>query len=279
LLHNDGRPFYAISEYMANAGIGVVYAVASDDDGILDFDSILKKDYSSLTWNIFFYNREKLVRKNITNFFDIWDGNRGYAKPNKIKWADTSVKETFTNMKKEELEAMVLNELFYSGYLKSVMKKPVGDSYDVDGFIISLSQRHILPIEIKEKFPVLGSRERFFGIDAGRIMMLLRMCIPNDSNGLYVVREVQEQDRKFTGWKYITLSKIIMSAAWVLQAGGVGMGGQSTQTVKIPYDEFESLTCESLEEENLQKISNLPDDVKDIATKYGSSLEKKFFIS
>src|SRR5687767_12045867 len=27
LLHNDGRPFYAISEYMANAGIGVVYAV------------------------------------------------------------------------------------------------------------------------------------------------------------------------------------------------------------------------------------------------------------
>ncbi len=98
-------------------------------------------------------------------------------------------------MEKQKLESMLLNELFYTGYLKSILKKPTNDPCDVDGFIISLSQKHILQIEMKEKFPVLKKRERYFGIDAGRIMMLLRVCIPNDSNAIYIIRQVTENGR------------------------------------------------------------------------------------
>ena len=130
---------------------------------------------------------------------------------------------------------------------------------------------------MKEKFPVINSTERYFGIDAGRIMMLLRLCTPNDSNAMYVVRQVNQNGRKFEGWKYITLSKMLMNAGWNLQSGGVGMGGQNTHTIKIPYDEFQDLSLNVFEEESLQKMSNLPQEVKEIALQYIQNLETKFF--
>lgn len=121
---------------------------------------------------------------------------------------------------------------------------------------------------MKEKFPVLKKRERYFGIDAGRIMMLLRVCLPNNSNALYIIRQVSQNDRKLESWKFITLSKIIMSASWNLQAGGRGMGGGDTQTIKIPYDEFEDITEETFTEDNLKKISLLSNDIKDVVVSY-----------
>ncbi len=68
-----------------------------------------------------------------------------------------------------------------------------------------------------------------------------------------------------------------MSSGWNLQAGGRGMGGQDTQTVRLPYDEFEDLTEDTLQEENLKKISDLPKDVKDIVLRYRKELREKFF--
>ena len=275
-LEDRSRPFYAIAEYMNNAGIGVIYAIPSSDSGEFDFDAMFEKDYSSIKWDLFSYENEKLVKKNATEFFDKWEGT-GRPSYRKDKWSDRNIKDAFGEMEKEKLESMLLNELFYTGYLKSIVKKPTNDPYDVDGFIISLSQKHILPIEMKEKFPVLTTRERYFGIDAGRIMMLLRLCIPNDSNAIYIIRQVAENGRNLEAWKFITLSKIIMSSSWNLQAGGRGMGGSDTQTVKIPYDEFEDITEKTFEEDNLKDISNLPKDVKDVVATYRKELRQKFF--
>jgi hypothetical protein len=275
-LGEKSRPFYAVAEYMNNAGIGVVYAIPFTDSGKFDFDAMGEKDYTSLKWDLFFYENEKFVKKNASEFFDKWEGS-GHPTYRKERWDNDSLKEAFNSMEEEKLESMLLNELFYTGYLKSIVKKPTNDPYDVDGFIISLSQKHILPIEIKEKFPVLTKRERYFGIDAGRIMMLLRLCIPNDSNAIYIIRQVTENGRKLEAWKFITLSKIIMSAGWNLQAGGRGMGGQDTQTVKLPYDEFENITEKTFEEENLKQISDLPKEVKELVVSYKKDLQKKFF--
>ena len=72
-------------------------------------------------------------------------------------------------------------------------------------------------MEIKEKFAGQSGREKFFGIDAGRIMMLLRLCLPNDSNALYLIKELDEAG-SFIGWKFITLRDIIMTASWNPQA-------------------------------------------------------------
>ncbi len=92
------------------------------------------------------------------------------------------------------------------------MKKPMADPYDVDKFIVSLSQKHVLPIKMKETFPVITNKDRYYVIDTDRIMVLLRISIPSDSNAVYIVRQITEEGRKFEAWKYITLSQIIMSA-------------------------------------------------------------------
>ena len=165
--------------------------------------------------------------------------------------------------------------MFYAGFLKTVHKKPLNDPYDVDLFLISISQKHIFPMEIKEKFPWASGNDKFFGIDAGRIMMLLRLCLPNDANSVYLIRELDESG-KFIGWKYMTLSDIIMTASWNLQAGGPGMGGQSTQTIRLPYKHFKNFTDNDLTEENLKVIGNMPKDIKTIAKHFGEELSEKF---
>jgi hypothetical protein len=156
------------------------------------------------------------------------------------------------------------------------MKKPVCDPYDVDAFLISLSQKHIFPMEIKEKFPGMSGKDKFFGIDAGRIMMLLRLCLPNDANAIYLIREVDEKDH-FIGWKYITLGDIVMTSSWNLQAGGPGMGGQSTQTVRLPYEYFREFNEDLVSEDSLAKIGNLPRDIKTLAKQFCEELASKFY--
>jgi hypothetical protein len=158
LLGENDRPFYAIAEYMKNAGVGIIYAVPSAMTHEFSFDTFAQKDYSSVTWNLFFYEKEKLVKKPDRNFFEEWEGNRGRASYTKKKWENITTRNMFQNMNIEKLESMLLNELFVTGYVRSTMKKPIADLYDIDGFVISLSQKHILPIELKEKFPVLKER-------------------------------------------------------------------------------------------------------------------------
>jgi hypothetical protein len=46
-----------------------------------------------------------------------------------------------------------------------------------------------------------------------------------------------------------------LTSGWNLQGGGKGMGGQSTQTIKLPYNEFEPLTEKTFEEDSLKQIS------------------------
>ncbi len=106
-------------------------------------------------------------------------------------------------------------------------------------------------------------------------MMLLRVCLPNDANAVYLIRELNDNG-DFVDWKYITLGDLIMSAGWNLQAGGPGMGGQATQTVKIPYGEFQTLDERALSEENLKSIGNLPKETKAIAQRLREGLDARF---
>ena len=275
-LFKDNGSFYAIAEYMENAGIGIIYAVPTTQSGDFNFEALYNKDYSFINWDLYFYENEEFVKKNADQFFDKWE-RRGVARYRKDEWDEAQLKLSYMEMDEETLSALLLNELFYTGYLKSIKKKGANDPYDVDGFIMSLSHRHIFPIEMKEKFPVLTKYDRYFGIDAGRILMLLRICIPNDSNSIYIIRQVSENNRELESWKFITLSDLIMSAGWNLQAGGVGMGGGNTQTVRIPYDEFKEINEKTFDEANLKKISDLPKEVKNVVKNYQKELVDKFY--
>jgi len=248
------RPFYAIAEFMDNAGIGIIYVVVHTEDGYLPLNKIKERNFGDLRWHFFSFENGKFITKDPTEFFERWEGNRG--RPSRASEWDPLIKSNIEKLNDSTLATLLLNELFYTGFVKSTLKKPINDPYDVDSFIISISQKHIFPIEIKEKFPGRTGDIQFFGIDAGRIMMLLRLCIPNDSNAIYLIREMDENGN-FIGWKYITLSDIIMTSSWNLQAGGRGMGGQSTQTIRLPYGYFKDFDESTLTEDNLKKIGNL----------------------
>ena len=273
ILGEQYRPFHAIAEFMNNAGIGVIYAITLTADGELPVNEIKQKNFESITLKFLFFENGKFIQKDPVDFFDKWDGTRGRASTGGDWTEETKAK--IQKLDKETLTEMALTELVYSGFIKGTLKKPLNDPYDVDAFLISISQKNIFPMEIKEKFPGENNHEKFFGIDAGRVMMLLRLCIPNDSNAIYLIRELDEAG-KFIGWKYITLSDIIMTSSWNLQAGGPGMGGQQTQTIKLPYEYFKDFNTKEITEDNLKKIGNMPKDAKAIAKQFSKELENKF---
>lgn len=271
LLGDLYRPFHAIAEFMNNAGIGVIYAVPSAQKGKIDYTEIRNKNFNGVNWDFFYFRNGEFVHRDYPEFFDKWEGDRGRA-GHGGNW-DPEIKRKIESLDKDVLIDLFLNEVFYTGLVKSVLKKPVNDPYDVDSFLISISQRNMFPVEIKEKFPGTNGNEKFFGIDAGRIMMMLRLCLPNDSNAIYLIRELDENGN-FVSWKYITLSDIIMTSSWNLQAGGIGMGGQNTQTIRLPYEYFKPFNKSEISEDNLKRIGSLPKDIKEAAKKFGIGLSK-----
>lgn len=273
LLGNNFRPFFAIAEFLKNSGIGIVYCVPSTESGDIDIYHIINRLYKHIRWNCFLFHKDKFIPIDPYGFFERWSGNRG-RQGRGTEW-DPNVKTEFKKQNIETLKSHLLNELFFNGFLKGILKKPLGDPYDVDNFLISLSQKHIFPMEIKEKFPATARDGNYFGIDAGRILMLIRLCIPNDANAIYLIRELDEAGT-FKSWKYMTLSDIIMTSSWNLQAGGRGMGGQATQTVRLPYDDFKIFNSDTISENNLQSLGSLPKDIKKMAMDVSKKLDGRF---
>jgi len=261
LLSNRG--FHALFGSISRSGLGVFYCIPKGDPNTTNL--------GNLKWALFRYQNENLTEINATQFFMAWPGT-GRVSGGRA-W-EKHVRERYQTLDSEILESLVLNQVFFSSLVKGQMRKPVADPYDVDGFLVSY-QGKILPMEIKEKFPFKAGNIELLGIDAGRILMLLRLCLPLDCNGLYIIREVEDsQERKFLGWKITTLDSIVMNANWTLQAGGIGMTGGPTQTVTLPYKTYSDLTPSSFSDENLHKISEFSKIIKEKAAAFQSEVEK-----
>jgi hypothetical protein len=174
--------------------LGVFYCIPIGDRHLQDFDKI--------DWVLFSYQNEGLLQIDGEKFFSLWTGHGrvGVGK----KW-DEQVQTRYEKMDSSRLEELALNQIFYNSYFKKLMQKPAADPYDVDGFFVSYEGK-IFPIEIKEKFPFEANKLKLLGIDVGRMLMLFRICLPLDCNGLYIVREVEDSaERKYVGWKMMTL--------------------------------------------------------------------------
>lgn len=273
ILGDKYRPFHALAEFLQSAGIGVMYIVTTARGARLPVDEIKRGSYANVSWKLYSFEGGKFRSRDTRAFFDRWEGR---GRPSRGNEWDEETKVQIAALPEPVLTNLLLNELFFSGLFKSVLAKGAVDPYDVDSFLVSISQRHILPMEIKEKSAGTNGKELFFGIDAGRIMMLLRLCLPNDSNSVYLIREV-DQNRAFVGWKYVTLSDIIMSCSWNLQAGGPGMGGQATQTVKIPYPCFKNFGPPEISETSLARIGEMPKEIRAAARDFGAELASHYF--
>ena len=176
------RKYHTVFGSISRAGLGVTYCLPVGDEDT---------NFSDLQWQMFRYNNETLEKLDPFLFFSAWPGSRGRASRGK-PWKDP-VNERYETLDMDLLEPLVLNQVFYNSFVKGVFKKPLSDPYDTDAFIVSYEGR-IFPLELKEKFPFTSGNQKMFGIDAGRILMLLRICLPLDCNGMYIIREVAEEN-------------------------------------------------------------------------------------
>ena len=223
-----------------------------------------------LTWQAFGYQHEKLVRYSANEPFNHWPGSRGRAvKVGKNRGWSSDVMKRFSQANANALTALTLRQAFYYSYLKGTLKKPLDDPYDVDAYIVGY-RGQVLPLEIKEKSPTESGQ---FGIDAGRILMLLRLSLLTDSNAIYLIREIdQSENRNFVQWRFITLADLIMHCSWNLQGGGRGMGGGATQTIMLNGDLFKTFGVEQLQEDWLGQFGSLQASTRTAAQDIESTL-------
>lgn len=253
------RGFQSLATFLSESGIGVIVS-----GGITAGEH---PHPERIAWRNFIYMNERFRRANGTEPFSKWPGNRGRVSIGNAWQQD--VQDRFLSTTPDQLTGLTLRQAFYYGYLKAQLHKPLGDPYDADAFVVSF-RGSVMPVEIKEKSPTPSGA---FGLDAGRILMMLRLCLATDSNALYIIREVDgSATRQFVAWRFITLSNLIMGCSWNLQAGGAGMGGGATQTVMMAGSLFETFSPANLSEEWLANHSSLQSSVRATAQELAKDL-------
>lgn len=253
------RGWQGLATFLSQSGVGIITvgAWSPDSSGSLD----------KLNWRNFIYQNERLIPTEGDEPFLSWPGGRGRASRGD-EW-QSDVLERFDEASEEALTELALRQAFFYGYLKERLRKSVADPYDVDGFVVGFAGT-VMPIEIKEKSP---TRDGNFGIDAGRLLMLLRLCLATDSNALYVIREVDESaNRALVSWRCITLAEIIMGCRWNLQAGGRGMTGGATQTIMISSELFQEFGLSYFSEEWLARHASLQTAIRAAAQQLAQDL-------
>lgn len=256
----QNRGQQALYTFLHHNGVGVIIVGAISPSA----------NPQEIEWVSFGYQAERLIRYPTAEPFASWPRGRGRANLNHKVWAK-DVLGRFESVSDDNLTAMTLRQAFFYGYLKKQLKIPLDDPYDVDGFVISYLG-HTLPLEIKEKS---ATKEGKFGIDAGRILMMLRFCLASNKNAVYIIREVDDSmERNLIDWRYITLSDMVMGASWNLQAGGMGMGGGATQTVMLSGSLFSTFTADTLSEDWFAQNAHLQESAKARAQTFATGLSK-----
>lgn len=246
------RGWQALATYLSQSAIGIIVSGA--------YSKTATANLENLVWKNYVYSEERLIVTHGDQPFISWPGGRG--RPGTGAPWQPDVISRFRRASANELTVLAMRQAFYYGYLKQELRKSVDDPYDVDAFVVSFTGS-VMPVEIKEKSPTPAGD---FGIDAGRILMLLRLCIATDSNALYLIRQVDDSEtRKLVGWKYITLSDMVIGCRWNLQAGGRGMGGGATQTVMISGHLFNDFSLSNFSEEWLAENGSLQESVRSAA--------------
>lgn len=139
-----------------------------------------------------------------------------------------------TEFSKESLR-VAFNSIFYA------------EPSDVDGLFWGHEKTY--PIEIKEKTRANNTDiGDFFGIDIGPFVKLAFYAAKRGNlHSMFVVKEIDNiEDRNLIAWRYITFEKMAQFASWVFRAGGRGMTGGRSATVRIPASQFSLLDQEAL---------------------------------
>ncbi|MDG7041152.1 MAG: hypothetical protein JRN66_07855 [Nitrososphaerota archaeon] len=268
----EGSPgFQRMCSTLNASGLSVVYCFATSET---------PPRTDSVAWEFYGYSREKLTRLDEKKYFGLWEG-RG-RKSNPREWREEQEK-LVGGLDDSSLTALVLPELFYNGFFKGVYRAGTADPYDTDGFMISYGGR-FFPIELKQKSPFQhGTAGEAIGLDSGRILMMLRISLPLNANGFYIVRLVDDSpDRAFRDWKVIRLDEFLMKCSWNVQGGGPGMAssaggaGSTTSTVIVPLSAFRSLDEDEFSEEYLNEHAEMGRSALKIAREFIEGSRSKY---
>lgn len=137
----------------------------------------------------------------------------------------------------------LVRDLFWFEYTRYFcQKKYLISNNDLDLFIIGDSGS-AYPVEIKSKTPVVDeSLGDWFGLDIGPFAKMAFFTANSmNTDALYIVQEVDE-NRSFVKWHGIKFTDLVKSCSWVGQAGGQGMSGGASSTIKIPKLSFTELS-------------------------------------
>ncbi len=109
---------------------------------------------------------------------------------------------------------------------------------DLDLFLVGNSGKSY-PVELKSKTPAHSqSLGDWFGIDIGPYAKMSFFTANSmNTDALYIVQEVDD-DRNHIDWLGILFTDLVKSCFWVGQAGGTGMMGGDSSTIKIPKAAF-----------------------------------------
>ncbi len=255
------RGFQSIATFLTQGAIGVVVAGA--------IRTSIYTNPAKISWRNYSYLGERLRLNRGNSPFHRWPGSSGRAARGN-EW-QSDVVTRFMKVGSEQLTSLTLRQAYYYGYLKQQLNKPFDDAYDIDAFIVGY-RGAVMPVEIKEKSP---TNRGAFGLDTGRILMMLRISLATDSNALYVIREIDNSKlRRFVRWRCITLSDLIMGCSWNLQAGGAGMLGGATQTVMMPGSLFQPFDETIFSENWLEGHSSLQGAIREKAQDLAGDLSR-----
>jgi len=266
------RQFQAMCSSLNSAGLDVVYCLPVVD--------ARRFTIGDVRWRIYRYQNERLVEDDPERYFSAWRGRGRASRPR--EWVKETVAK-FRRLDEIALTSLVLPQLFYNDLFKRMYRANTMDPYDTDGFIISYDGK-VFPLELKEKFPfehqTIGST---IGVDIGRVLMLLRICMPLDANGFYIVREVEEtRERRLVGWRAIRLDEVLMKCSWNVQAGGPGMAssaagaGSPTSTILLPHRVFSDLTPGMFSDNYLRQHATLTESTRRLAGEFIAKLSRQF---
>ncbi|HCA5183916.1 TPA: hypothetical protein MW242_003563 [Acinetobacter baumannii] len=140
-----------------------------------------------------------------------------------------------------DILSLYVQRLIFDGYIGYAKVK--GTPSDIDSIIFSESLKKYSLIEIKDKD--LSKRPpQGFGMDLRRIDALLRLSEITGWPTYYLVRHINNQhERKFLGWKMISMEKFNSKLASPVIQGGSGMASPDGQypTRICPVKEFKPL--------------------------------------
>jgi hypothetical protein len=256
--------FQRLCSSLQTAGFDTLYCFGTSSDS--------SPRIGSVRWRAFHYENEGLIELDQRAYFGHWSGRGRESRGREWEAGTLSYVRGLDDL---SLSRLVIPQLFYNGFFKAVHRASTADPYDVDGFVVSYDGK-VFPLELKEKFPfehnLLG---RAVGVDVGRILMLLRICLPIDANAMYIVREVDDSaDRHLVGWKSVYLDEILMKCTWQQMGGGPGMAssaggaGSPTSTIIMPHHIFAPLTEGLFSDVSLRMHATLTESTKRSALEF-----------